>query len=244
MYILSIGNSFSQDAQRYLHQIARAAGTEIQAFNLYIPGCPLERHFRNMLSGEREYILEVNGVSTGFKVSLQEALLSRKWDVITVQQASGTSVDYETYQPYLGRLAAFVREYSPKARLAVHQTWAYAKESPRLMAKWGYQDPAEMLRDLKDAYARAAEDIDADLVIPGGEALWALLCAGAPSVHRDCHHVSRGLGRYALGLVWYAALTGNAVTGNPFCDFDEPVSSEEAALAQKCVDEVMKKHRG
>lgn len=239
MYILSIGNSFSQDGQRYVYGIARAAGIELQMFNLYIPGCPLERHFRNMLSGEREYLLEVNGVGTGFKVSLQEALLSRKWDVITLQQASGTSVNYETYQPYLNRLAAFVREYSPKAKLAIHQTWAYAKESPRLMAKWGYQDPSEMLRDVKAAYARAAEDISADLLIPGGEALWALLCAGAPSVHRDCHHASRGLGRYALGLVWYAVLTGNSVAENTYCDFDEPVSPEEAALARKCVDELL-----
>ena len=239
MYILSIGNSFSQDAQRYVYGIARAAGAELQMFNLYIPGCPLERHFRNMLSGEREYILEVNGVSTGFKVSLQEALLIRKWDVITVQQASGTSVDYETYQPYLNRLAAFIRDYSPKAKIAVHQTWAYAKESPRLASKWGYQDPSEMLRNLKAAYAQAAEDIGADLLIPGGEALWALLSAGVPSVHRDCHHASRGLGRYALGLTWYAALTGNSVADNTYCDFDEPISPEDAALARKCVDEVM-----
>ncbi len=239
MYVLSIGNSFSQDAQRYLHQIARAAGAEVQAFNLYIPGCPLERHFRNMHSGEREYILEVNGVSTGFKVSLREALLSRKWDVITLQQASSSSVDYETYQPYLSRLAAFVRDLAPKAKLAVHQTWAYAQESPRLAVKWGYTGPAEMFRDLEAAYAKGAADIGAELLIPCGAVLQALLAAGALSLHRDCHHASRGLGRYALGLTWFAVLSGQKVAGNSFCDFDEAVSPEEMALAQKCVDEVM-----
>ncbi|MBQ7726439.1 MAG: DUF4886 domain-containing protein, partial [Clostridia bacterium] len=43
MKVLSIGNSFSQDAQRYLHGIARADHTEMRAVNLYIGGCSLER---------------------------------------------------------------------------------------------------------------------------------------------------------------------------------------------------------
>ncbi len=35
---LTIGNSFSQDALAYVHQIARAAGIDWEANNLYIPG--------------------------------------------------------------------------------------------------------------------------------------------------------------------------------------------------------------
>ncbi|MGN1128615.1 MAG: DUF4886 domain-containing protein, partial [Candidatus Flemingiibacterium sp.] len=42
--VLSIGNSFSQDAQRWLHDIAAADGVELLAKNLYIGGCSLERH--------------------------------------------------------------------------------------------------------------------------------------------------------------------------------------------------------
>ena len=85
MNILSIGNSFSQDAQRYLHRIAKADGFEMNTFNLYIGGCQLWKHYRNMLSGERIYELEMNGEATGFFVSLKEALLNRRWDVVTVQ---------------------------------------------------------------------------------------------------------------------------------------------------------------
>ena len=78
MEILAIGNSFSQDATRYLHRIARAAGVTLNVTNLYIGGCSLERHYRNMLSGERAYKLECNGEQTGFPVSLEEALYNRK----------------------------------------------------------------------------------------------------------------------------------------------------------------------
>ena len=88
MQVLSIGNSFSADAQRYLHRIALADGVELKTCNLYIGGCSLETHHRNMLSEERAYELQANGFPTGFKVSIKEALLNRKWDVITLQQAS------------------------------------------------------------------------------------------------------------------------------------------------------------
>ena len=50
MKILSIGNSFSEDAQRYLHQIANANGDDIFCANLYIGGCSLERHYNNIIN--------------------------------------------------------------------------------------------------------------------------------------------------------------------------------------------------
>ena len=43
MKILSIGNSFSEDAQRYLKLIAGANGRELTCVNLYIGGCSLKK---------------------------------------------------------------------------------------------------------------------------------------------------------------------------------------------------------
>ena len=65
MQILSIGNSFSSDATRYLHRIAKAAGDDITTVNLYIGGCPLSRHYRNMLSKEKEAVFEYFNYSNG-----------------------------------------------------------------------------------------------------------------------------------------------------------------------------------
>ena len=45
MKLLSIGNSFSVDAHRWLHDIAAAHGEEIYNVNLYIAGCSLKRHW-------------------------------------------------------------------------------------------------------------------------------------------------------------------------------------------------------
>lgn len=60
--ILSIGNSFSQDAQRHLHDLAKCEGVTIETVNPFIGGCTLERHYRNMAGNRREYTLEVNGL--------------------------------------------------------------------------------------------------------------------------------------------------------------------------------------
>lgn len=69
-----------------------------------------------------------------------------------------------------------------------------------------------------------------------------MLESGIEKIHRDTFHASLGLGRYALGLIWYRVLTGNDVTNNTFADFDEEVSAEQMAIAKKCVMEVANKY--
>ena len=84
--ILCIGNSFGSDSQRYLWGTARADGKDIKAVNLYIGGCSLYRHYRNMLSGEAVYNYEINGHRTDLMVSLGHVLLMEEWDIIYTQQ--------------------------------------------------------------------------------------------------------------------------------------------------------------
>ena len=240
MNILSIGNSFSQDAQRYLHGVAKADGTQLNSFNLYIGGCSLSTHYRNMLSDQKKYTLEMNGESTGFFVSIKEALLNRNWDVVTLQQVSNESPYYETYQPYLNKIVEFVRLCAPKAKIAIHQTWAYEQGSARLNDELGYKDQTDMFKDVKCAYQKAADEINADLIIPSGEVFQAMLKEGFEKVHRDTFHASRGAGRYALALTWYKTLTGNGIENNSFCDFDEDIANEEIEKIKKAVIQVCK----
>ena len=235
MKLLSIGNSFSQDAQRYLAGVARADGFGVRTVNLMIGGCSLARHYRNMLSGEDAYTFEQNGVSTALAVSLKTALLSDDFDVITLQQLSSDAPRYETYQPYLSELASFVRRHQPRAKILLQETWAYEQGSARLTAELGYANEAEMTADLQTAYAKAAADIAADGIIPSATVFAAARALGAEKLHRDTFHASLGLGRYLLALTWYAKVSGRSVLGNAYRDFDVPVSEEEIAIAQKAV---------
>ena len=76
MKILSISNSFSQDAQRYLHALAEHNGVNMKTVNLFIGGCTLYRHYSNMLDDRAEYDFGFNGEMTGIKVSIRQALTS------------------------------------------------------------------------------------------------------------------------------------------------------------------------
>ena len=237
MQILAIGNSFSQDAVAYLKKISECGNGNITVVNLFIGGCPLSRHYRNMLSGERAYSMEFNGQATGFFVSVEEALLSRDWDVITIQQASPESTEYKNYQPYLDSLADYIRECCPKARLMLHETWAYEEGSEKLIERMKYEKRINMYNDLHDAYMKAAEAINADGIIPSGTLMQKLIENGVTRLHRDGSHASLDIGRYALALLWFKVLTGKSVLDNAFkCPVGE-ISDEEYAVIKKCVEE-------
>ena len=242
MNVLAIGNSFSQDATRYLYQVARKAGVNLNVVNLYIGGCPLSKHYTNMLTDSKSYALEFNGMKTGFFVSIKDALVSREWDYITFQQVSSQSINYDTYQPYLDELSAYVRKFAPKAKFVVHQTWAYEQDSHRLCEMLGYTEQADMFNDLKVAYDEAAKAICADFIIPSGYMFQKMISEGL-TVHRDTLHVKYGLGRYALSLLWYTMLTGNEIEDIDFDDFDEEVSAEEIVIIKKCVAEAAKEYK-
>ena len=239
MNVLAIGNSFSEDATRYLHQIARADGENVQVVSLYIGGCSLERHYRNMLSGERAYELQYNGQKTGFPVSLSEALLNRKWDVVTIQQQSSSSANVQTFRPYTDEIAAFVRKCVPTAKIYMHQTWAYEDGSDMLFNFAKYPTASDMLRDIVASYATIAQEIKADGIIPCGEVMASLLANGISKVHRDTFHASFGLGRYALALTWYRTLTGRSVKDNSFSDFDEAIAPVDVETVKECVDQTV-----
>ena len=235
MNILAISNSFGVDANRYLHQIARADGEVINVATLYIGGCPLEKHYRNMIGDKREYTLYYNGYNTAFSVSLEEALLNRHWDVVTLQQASHFSFKPDSYGPYAQELYDFVKTCQPKAKILIHQTWAYEDGSEKLR-NMGYASAEAMFADIEKAYVACHESLGTDGIIPSGKLFMELLDRGIESVQRDTFHASLGLGRYALGLLWYRMLTGKSVEGNTFRDFDEPVSDQQIAIAKAAVD--------
>jgi hypothetical protein len=237
MKILSIGNSFSQDAQRYLHRLAKQEGVEIKTVNLYIGGCQLRRHYLNMLDDQVAYDFEFNGERTGIMVSIRQALVSDDWDFVTLQQASPISGRYETYSPYIEELATYVRKYCPHTKILIHQTWAYEDASERLM-RLGYASSKDMLSAVCDCYNKVSQSICSYGIIPCGEAMMRALDLGVEKMHRDTVHASLGAGRYLLALCWYKMLTKNDIIYNQFNDFDEIVTDQEREIVIKAVNSV------
>lgn len=222
MNLLAIGNSFSQDATHYLHQIAMADGDDWRVMNLYIGGCSLERHWHNIETGAEEYLCEINGASTEKYVSIQQALDMGPWDVIVTQQASHDSGLMETYQPYLSKMVGYLRERAPGAELLLQETWAYEIDS--LHEKFHRYDHSQqkMYAALSACYRKAAEETGLRL-IPCGDVIQALRGRepfryeeGGMSICRDGFHMNVIYGRYLLAAVWYRTLTGRSVRENTY----------------------------
>ena len=238
MRLLSIGNSFSMDAHRWLHMLAKEHGVQMECVNLYIGGCSLQTHWGNVQNNAADYELGLDGERTTNFVSIQQALEMGKWDVVTLQQASRFSGMPETYEPYLSELAALVRQYQPQAKLYFHQTWAYEVdvENP------GYQNyncsQQQMYKCIVAASDKAAASINAEL-IPVGTLIQYLrenvkefdYRNGGMSLCRDGYHLSWYYGRFAAAATWLRKLTGIDV--HPI-----PLEECEMHILQKIADAV------
>ena len=235
MNILAIGNSFSSDATRYLHEISEAGGEPVKVVNLFIGGCSLETHYKNITDDLRAYMLEFNGYATGFYVSVREALQSETWDYVTMQQASILSFDYNAYTPYLRSLSDYVKLYAPTAKQVFHRTWAYENGS-EMINSTKYKDYFEMFTDIKSASKKAAEEIKIDLIIPSGEFIENLIKENITPIYRDGFHLSLGIGRYAVAALWYRLLTGKKIADNSFCKFDETIDAKTIKQIKQLVD--------
>ena len=237
MNILSIGNSFSEDAQRYLHGIAKSDGVELYTVNLCIGGCPLSSHARNARTGDAAYTFQENGIITNRLISLKEGLELVEWDIVTIQQVSTHSFIEESYYPHVFEVVEFVRAHAPKAKLVIQKTWAYEDGCDRLEELRSDRNSVSMYNELCAAYESVGKKISADGIIPSGDLFELMRQKKVGGLYRDTFHASWGFGRYALGLLWYHVLTGADVTGNAYSTFDEQVSDEQMKIAKACVME-------
>ncbi len=102
-----------------------------------------------MLSEARAYVLHINGMDTGFYVSMKEALLADEWNIITFQQASGSSGKYDSYTPYLKELSEYAKKHAPAAKQYIHAIWGW---SDAKCAAAGYETSDEMFAAADVAY--------------------------------------------------------------------------------------------
>ncbi len=218
--ILAIGNSFSEDATHYLHQLASTAGIETKVVNLYIGGCSLEQHWSNIEKGEKGYRYQLNGVNTDRYVCIDEVLTEESWDFIVTQQASHDSGWMDTYEPFLGWIIDYLKTHAATAQIFLQETWAYEIDSNHdKFAR--YQRQQEMMyQKLKNCYTQKAQQYGLPL-IPCGDVIQELrkhpafdVEHGGESLCRDGFHMSFGYGRYALACTWLGYLFPSGLRKN------------------------------
>lgn len=235
--VLAIGNSFSRDAvEAHLDDLAVADGVMMVIGNMHVPGCSLERHWRNASQNIAEYRFQkmVNGDSTITEnVSLLTAITDENWDFISFQQVSGNSGLYDTYFPYLSYLKAYAESHvtNPEVQFAIHQTWAYPSYSTHSAFPRYNSNQLEMYQAIVTTVKSVAEEVGISVIIPSGTAVQnARSSFIGDNFNRDGSHLSFGLGRYVAACTWYEKLTGRSAIGNSFKP--EGVSAIESNIAQ------------
>lgn len=214
--VLAIGNSFSNNTTQYLYDIATAEGiTEVVIGRLYISGCTLAKHLENSQTNASAYTYYKNDSGTWNSIeaaTLLYALHDEDWDIITMQQGSGSFGKVETYRGVIDQLVNYVNKTNPNARLVWHMTWAYQEGSTNA-AFVGYEnDQLTMYNAIVNAVQQGI-DITSHFaaVIPVGTAIQnARTSFMGDNLTRDTYHLNE-MGMVIGGYTWYSVLTGKTL---------------------------------
>lgn len=264
--VFLIGNSFSQNATRYLPQLAKEIGYKLTLGRAELGGCTLQRHWELVEAAEQN---KPAGKAYNGK-SLKELLSNGKWDIVTIQQASILSGDTNTYRPYVEKLYAFIKKIQPECRIVIHQTWAYRADSRDFTQIADHQRAAnanQMWEASRLAYHTIAKELNID-IIPVGDAFHLITKKDkfykkhtAIDVYSDLDslqfnsplslnvgyknnngkiafdsHHANDAGCYLGGLVWFRFLFGEQVEGIKFKPAS--VTNDFAKKLKKAADKV------
>jgi hypothetical protein len=203
--VLTVGNSFADNACTFLKQIAESVpGCRVEISKANIGGCSFEKHAQLIKGCEADPKLK----PYQSKYSLKELLQKEKWDVVTIQQVSHMSFRPESYQPFADQVVACIKTNAPGAEILLHQTWAYGPDCKRLE---GFKlTRQQMNAGLITCYADLARHFGGLRMLKSGETFTASLMAN-PEIDlwnvKDRSHASQE-GCYLAGCVWFAELFG------------------------------------
>ena len=172
--LLTIGNSFAENALTYLADIAASSGkVHLEVGRANLGGCSLEKHWNLAVytaqpSAFKTYQIGKSADGSPYMATLQEALAAQPWDYITLQQVSWRSPRRESFQPHLDHLCGLVHRLAPQAQRLLHQTWAYRSDSTYLPENGLTQDL--MFERIRESYLHYSAALNCR-VIPAGAAV-------------------------------------------------------------------------
>ncbi len=171
--LLTVGNSFSQNATKYLDRIVAADGNTLIHHRCVIGGSGPDQHLAKAALHEKDPRDKAGLYSSG--KSLAQELRAEKWDVITIQQASIRSHDAANYRPAAKELYDYIKKYAPGSEVVIHQTWAYRVDDPRFRTPSAKPGEPKTQKEMYDGLASAYRTIAKELGvrrIPVGDAFY------------------------------------------------------------------------
>lgn len=215
--VLAIGNSYAEDATTYFYQLAENAGVkDITVAYLYIGGCTLETHVKNLEGNIPAYRYSKNDAGTWkseTEKTMLYGILDEDWDVITLQQQSSNSGIASSFEPSLTKLMDYVEQNktNPNCEIYWHMTWAYA-EGYAGLSPFGDSQMTMYEQIVKNVQEIVLPKEKIANFIPVGTAVQnARTSYLGDTLNRDGTHLTLDLGRYLAGLVWVRKLTNRPI---------------------------------
>lgn len=212
--LLMIGNSFSDDTIQWVNEICSDLGINVNIANLYIGGCTLETHYKNLIGNIaayefRTYDKETNKWKTKNNTSISDALTSYDWDYVSLQQASGSSGIASTYSTLTSSLSK-IKNIKDDVKFIWNMTWAYQQNSTHGEFSKYNKNQLTMYQAIVDTVNETVEsNSEIELVIPNGTSIQnARTSFVGDNLTRDGYHLSYDFGRYIAGLTLVAKMTG------------------------------------
>ena len=241
--LLTIGNSFSQDAvEQYLYELAKEVGIHMIIGNAYKGGQSLEQHWTDLTQEHDvyEYRKVINGVRYNTPHTLLSPIITdEQWDYISFQQASHYSGLTTTYEPFLSKLVQYTDSIKTgqDVRYGWHMTWAYAEDYTSKNFKPYDYSQHKMYTAIVNTIQNVLPAVGIKRVIPSGTAIQLARYRLGDTLNRDGYHLSLTIGRYTAACTWCEFLTGRIVDGNKY--WPSTITEEEAQICQLAAHEAM-----
>ena len=219
--LLTIGNSFSQDAvEQYLYELAKEVGIHMIIGNAYKGGQSLEQHWTDLTQNHDvyEYRKVVNGVRTNTPHALLPPIITdEQWDYISFQQASHYSGLTTTYEPFLSELIQYTDSIKTgqNVQYGWHMTWAYSQDSNH----GGFANYSRQQDVMYDSIRYAVQwthilHPEFSFNVPCGTAIQnARTTYLGDNMNRDGFHLDYKIGRYTAACTWLETITGISPVG-------------------------------
>lgn len=247
--VLTIGNSFAQNASTYATEIAYANGKELTFGYLMFPSCTIDKHYEAAAADRHIFRFKVttpdNMQGTLLKdypadqnfdqdlpetaASIKEALEYTDWDIIVFQQESASARDIGTFGN-LGNLIEYVRGICPDAGLMFHEVWRWGE--------WG-EDKFNLIKSNSETVA-AQYGLE---IIPSGLAFeYARDALGSDIIvnENDGHYQhANTYGMYIAGCAYVGAIFDIEVSPNTFANHPYVNDNGKVTLLTKAANDAV-----
>jgi len=208
--LLSIGNSFSVNASRFLPELVKASGNTLTFGHACIGGCSYAGHWKPLEIFEANPD-DPNGRPYSYgdrkALSLKDMLTAEQWDYVTIQQVSWESYKLESHRPHAKLLYDYIRKHAPQAEVLIHETWAYQEDDPLFTDGFMAE---KMHGGLRTAYHTIARALGCR-VIPVGDAIqlarhspdWRYVCLDPNYDFRNPQHPALPDQSHLLTTGWF-----------------------------------------